>query len=423
MNLNGARGAAPTRYANEDETFNFIGAGVSTVVTGSTTTVTIPGVLGSAMINTQDEGTPLSSTVTTLNFVGTGVTATGSGATTTITIPSGGAPSGVAGGDLGGTFPNPTLAVILSAGTTGNATNTSQITRDTKGRITAATSVPITFPTTLPPNGAAGGDLAGSFPNPTLAPIVTAGTTGDATNSSQITRDVKGRITAAVSVPITFPTPVIVTQDEGTLLSSAVTTLNFVGAGVTASGSGATTTVTVAGAGTATITTKDEGTTLSAAVDTLNFVGTGVTASGAGATTTVTIPNLLATSVSLQRPGSDSPAINDILSWPIVLSDPGSMYNLGTSGSGGTAAITIPAAGGYLLNIRLAVNNGGSVALLKNGLEILRSGSGAATASSLSIHGVYFFASGDVLKTQVVTGSTNFSPAQSDFLWSVTRVV
>jgi hypothetical protein len=39
-----------------------------------------------------------------------------------------------------------------------------------------------------------------------------------------------------------------------------------------------------------TITTKDEGTTLSTGVTTLDFVGAGVTASGAGATTTITIP-------------------------------------------------------------------------------------------------------------------------------------
>jgi hypothetical protein len=43
-------------------------------------------------------------------------------------------------------------------------------------------------------------------------------------------------------------------------------------------------------AGSGTITTKDEGSTLSAGVTTIDFVGAGVTASGAGATTTVTIP-------------------------------------------------------------------------------------------------------------------------------------
>ena len=41
----------------------------------------------------------------------------------------------------------------------------------------------------------------------------------------------------------------ITTKDEGSTLSSSVTTLDFVGAGVTASGSGATTTVTISGGG------------------------------------------------------------------------------------------------------------------------------------------------------------------------------
>jgi hypothetical protein len=58
----------------------------------------------------------------------------------------------------------------------------------------------------------------------------------------------------------------------GTNLSLTGTTLNATG------GSGGT------------ITTQDEGSTLSTTVTTLNFVGAGVTASGSGATTTVTIP-------------------------------------------------------------------------------------------------------------------------------------
>jgi hypothetical protein len=45
------------------------------------------------------------------------------------------------------------------------------------------------------------------------------------------------------------------------------------------------------GTGGSTIITKDEGSTLSSSVTTLDFVGGGVTASGAGATTTVTVPS------------------------------------------------------------------------------------------------------------------------------------
>ena len=50
-----------------------------------------------------------------------------------------------------------------------------------------------------------------------------------------------------------------------------------------------------AAAGAGTITTKDEGSTLSSTVTTLDFTGTRVTASGAGATTTVNVPALLTT--------------------------------------------------------------------------------------------------------------------------------
>jgi hypothetical protein len=60
--------------------------------------------------------------------------------------------NGTLGGDLAGTLPNPTVA---------------------PGAITAAKIAAGVIPTTLPPSGAAGGDLAGSsYPNP----IVAAGT-------------------------------------------------------------------------------------------------------------------------------------------------------------------------------------------------------------------------------------------------------
>lgn len=65
----------------------------------------------------------------------------------------------------------------------------------------------------------------------------------------------------------------VVVQDEGTPLSTTATTLNFVGAGVTSTGAGATKTITIPGSGSATITVKENDVNVSTSVTTLDFVG------------------------------------------------------------------------------------------------------------------------------------------------------
>lgn len=55
-------------------------------------------------------------------------------------------------------------------------------------------------------DSAAGGDLAGTYPAPTLAVIgVGAGPIGDGTHVAQVTIDTKGRVTVLASVAIAYP--------------------------------------------------------------------------------------------------------------------------------------------------------------------------------------------------------------------------
>ena len=77
--------------------------------------------------------------------------------------------------------------------------------------------------------------------------------------------------------------------DEGSDLSTAATKLDFVGAGVTASGTGATKTITIAASGGETLTVESEGSALSTTATTMDFVGKTITASGSGAEKTIDV--------------------------------------------------------------------------------------------------------------------------------------
>jgi hypothetical protein len=187
-------------------------------------------------------------------------------------------PLGTAGGDLTGSYPNPVLASIVTAGSVGGAGQTVIITIDAKGRVTAASAQSITpgsigaapiaspaltgNPTTpdpgpthqtdqtvantkfvsdavaaavggSTPTGPAGGDLLGSnYPNPlirssvTLAgsPTTTTPATSDNTTKIATTQFVKAQAYAPLADPVFTGNPTAPTPSAGDNDTSIATT-------------------------------------------------------------------------------------------------------------------------------------------------------------------------------------------------------
>ena len=126
---------------------------------------------------------------------------------------------------------------------------------DATGSISPKTGSNLTFNSS---NGTlTASTFSGSGVNLTALTGASAATYGDGSNVAQIVVDSNGRITGISEVSITGGGGVTV-QDEGTPLSTTATTLNFVGDGVVASGTGATKTITISGEGVSSVAATDE---------------------------------------------------------------------------------------------------------------------------------------------------------------------